>query len=273
MTVDKSPSSPAVSPLAAISLKLVGFVTIVSALLDFIILLLPPDLLNEQWQLNVTTQVVDRGIVPLVGIALLLTGFWVERSVGRGRQSGSLLVDLRFWACALATVLGFIFFILTFLHVNNVRLAARGSLADIEQQANEARTEAGTQLDEQLAQLEGAQVQQQEQLNQLFQNEELLQQAIDAGQLSEDVLRFRDDPNALDAFVDERVGEARQQLETLREERETQIGSRREELSSRVRQEAIKSAIRISISSFLLSIGYVFVGWTGLRRLLSMSRR
>ena len=272
MTVDKSPSSPAVSPLAAISLKLVGVVTIVSALLDFMILLLPPDLLNEQWQLNVTTQIVDRGIVPLVGISLLLTGFWIERTVGRGRQSGSLLADLRFWACALATILGFVFFILTFLHVNNVRLAAQGSLANVEQQANEANAEAVAQLDEQLSQLEGAQTQQQDQLNQLFQNEQLLQQAIDAGQLPEDVLQFRDNPAALDEFLNQRVGQARDQLETLRQERETQIGTRREELRGRIQQEAIKSAARISTSSFLLSIGYVVVGWTGLRRLLSMSR-
>ncbi|MEM9005690.1 MAG: HpsJ family protein [Cyanobacteria bacterium P01_F01_bin.86] len=272
MTVDKPSSSPTVSPLAAISLKLVGGVIIVSSIVDFLILLLPPDLLNSQWQLNVTTQIVDRGIVPLVGIALLLTGFWIERSVGRSKLPSSLLRDLRFWACALASILGFVFLIMTFLHINNVRLAAQGSLANLEQQANDASAETIAQIDEQLAQLEGAQTQQQNQLAQLFQNESLLQQAIDSGQLPDEVLRFKDDPAALDEFLSQRAGEARQQLETMRQERETQIGTRREELRGRIRQEAVKSAARTSISSFLLAIGYVVVGWTGLRRLMNISR-
>ena len=75
MTSDSVVTNPTKSPLAAIALKLVGLVTIISALLDYLILVIPPDFANPQWQLATTTQLVDRGIVPLVGIALILTGF------------------------------------------------------------------------------------------------------------------------------------------------------------------------------------------------------
>lgn len=258
MTADKPLSSPVMSPLAAISLKLVGIVTILSALLDFLTLLLPPDFDNKQWLLNLTTSFVDRGIVPFVGIALLLTGFWVDRTSGKSNRAGTLLLDLRFWSCIVACILGVVFFIMAFLHVNNVRINARDALAQVEQQANQA----STQLEQRI---EGAVNQQQSQLQALFQDENLLQQAVSSGQLSEDFLQFRDDPAALDQFLSQRATEEQQRIAT-------EIGTRREDARQQVRVGAIKSAARISLSSLLLTIGYTVVGWIGLRRLLSASR-
>ena len=138
MTADNSFANSTVSPLAAIALKLVGVVTILSALLDFIVLLIPPNFGDPQWLLNATTQVVDRGIVPLVGIALLLAGFWVERSSGKASQGGSLLTDLRFWTCLIASILGLVFLVFTFLHINNVRITSREALAQVQREANQA---------------------------------------------------------------------------------------------------------------------------------------
>ncbi|MEM1311418.1 MAG: HpsJ family protein [Cyanobacteria bacterium P01_D01_bin.71] len=256
MNAEKSFTNSAASPLAATALKLVGAITIVSALLDFIVLLLPPDFLNAQWQLNVTTQIVDRGIVPLVGIALLLAGFWIDRSAGTARSGGSLFTDLRFWACTIASILGLIFLALTFLHVNNVRITAQEALAQVEREANQARQELGQRL-------EGELTQQQSQLELLFQDDALLQQAISAGQLPEEIQQFQGNPEGLDQFLNQRAGEAQQQIET-------EIGTRREGARTQVRQEAIKSAARISISSLLMAIAYIVIGWTGLRRLMSM---
>lgn len=256
MTAEKTFASSGSSPLAATALKLVGIVTILSALLDFLVLLIPPDFLNAQWQLNTTTQIVDRGIVPLVGIALLLAGFWIDRSAGKSAVGGSLLTDLRFWTCVISSVLGLIFLILTFLHVNNVRINAREALAQVEREANQATA----QLEQRL---EGELNQQQTQLQSLFENEELLEQAIQAGQLPEEIEQFRGNPSGLNEFLTQRAGEAQQEIQT-------EIGTRREEARTQIRQEAMKSAARISISSFLMSIAYIVIGWTGLRRLMSM---
>lgn len=258
MTADKPSSSSSISPLAAISLKLVGAVAILSALLDYVILLTPPNFLNPQWQLNFTTQIVDRGIVPLFGIALLLLGFWVDRSSGRMAQTRSLLTDLRFWACILASILGFVFLVLTFLHINTVRLTSQEALAQVTREANDA----SAQLEQRL---QGEVAQQQQQLQALFQDEALLEQAIQSGQLPETVAQFRGDPEGLNAFLEERVGEARQQIAT-------EIGTRREQAEQQVRREAIKSGLRISVSSLLLTVGYTIIGWTGLRRLMTAGR-
>lgn len=258
MTAENSFTSSAVSPLAAIALKLVGVVTILSVLLDFIVLVIPPNFGEPQWLLNSTTQIVDRGIVPLVGIALLLAGFWIERNSGKAAKSGSLLADLRFWACLIASILGLVFLVLTFLHVNNVRITTQEALAQVQREANQATA----QLEQRLA---GELSQQQSQLQLLFEDEALLQQAIDAGQLPEEIQQFRDDPAGLDAFLSQRADQARQEIET-------EIGTRREDARARIKQEAVKSAVRISISSLLMSIAYIVIGWTGLRRLMNLGQ-
>ncbi|MBD0266657.1 MAG: hypothetical protein ICV77_00045 [Cyanobacteria bacterium Co-bin8] len=246
------------SPLAAIALKLVGIVTIVSALLDYLILLIPPNLTNPQWQLATTTQIVDRGIVPLVGIALLLTGFWIDNSVGRAVRGRNLVTDLRFWACLLGSFLGLVYLILAILHVNNVRLTSQQALSQVGNEANQATTQLEQQLSTELTQ-------QQTQLSALLENETLLQQAIQSGQLPQDIEQFRNNPEALNQFLQQRADEAQQRLQT-------EIGSRRQQAEQRVRTEAWKSGLRISLSSLILAIGYSVIGWIGLRRLMSLTR-
>ncbi len=258
MTADNPMTGPAASPLAAISLKIVGLVAIISAIIDYFVLLLPPDFLNPQWLLGLTTQLVDRGIVPLVGIALLLTGFWVERMAGGGGRRGNLLLDLRFLVCALSSLLGVIFLILVVTHVFNVRTTSQAALAQVSREAGEATT----QLEQRLA---GELSQQRDQLNLLFQDEELLQQAIQTGQLPEEVRQFQGNPEALDQFLNQRAQEAQQRIQT-------EIGTRREQADQQVRREATKSAIRVATGGLLLAIGYAVIGWTGLRRLMSASR-
>lgn len=252
MTSAKAP----VSPLAALALKLVGTITILASMLDFLVLLIPPDLLNRQWQLATTTQMVDRGIVPLVGIALLLTGYWIESNLGVASRGRSLFLDGRFWVCILASVLGLLFIIFTLLYPNNVRLTSKQALDQISQEA----TQANTQLEQQFEQQRG-------QITSLLQNETQLQQAIQSGQISQEQLavlnQYKGDPEGLNKFLDEQLGQVRQQAQT-------QIGTRREEAEKRLVAEAWKSAIRIGLSSLLLSIGYVSIGWSGLRRLLLM---
>ncbi|NJN21904.1 MAG: hypothetical protein HC812_12890 [Leptolyngbya sp. RL_3_1] len=177
---------------------------------------------------------------------------------GRMAGGGNILFDLRFWSCALASLLGIIFLVLAFLHINNVRITSREALAQVTREA----TAATTQLEERLS---GEVSQQRNQLNLLFQDEALLDQAIQTGQLPEEVLRFKDDPGALDQFLSARSQEAQDRIQT-------EIGTRREQADQQVRREAAKSAIRISVSGLLLAIGYTVIGWTGLRRLMTVSR-
>ncbi|MBE9136543.1 hypothetical protein IQ254_04900 [Nodosilinea sp. LEGE 07088] len=258
MTSEPAITSPVVSPLAAIALKIAGAIAILSALLDFLILLIPPNLTNTQWQLATTTQLVDRGIVPLVGMSLLLAGFWIDSFVGRVSQRKSLTADARFWVCSLASVLGFAYLLLSLLHLNAVRLSSQQALTQVSTEAGEAATQMQQQLSTELSQ-------QQTQLGALLQNEDLLAQAIQSGQLPPDIEQYRDNPDGLAEFLQDRADQAQQQIEA-------EIGTRRAEAERRVKTEAWRSGIRVSVISLLLAAGYSIVGWLGLRRLLSLTQ-
>ncbi|HIK46010.1 MAG TPA: hypothetical protein IGR64_14175 [Leptolyngbyaceae cyanobacterium M65_K2018_010] len=242
-------------PLAAIALKAAGLVAILSALLDLIIVLIPLNLTNTQWQLATTTQLVDRGIVPLVGIALLFTGFWVNSRLGQGTSPKGLTTDLRFWVCLLASVLGLMYLLMPILHLSAVRLSSQAALEQVSNEASQASTQLEQRLSSQLNQ-------QKAQLGALFENESLLSQAIQSGQLPQDIQQFQNDPAGLDKYLQQQADQARQQLQS-------EIGSRRAEAERRVKTEAWKSGIRISITSLLLAVGYSLIGWQGLKRLLA----
>ncbi|MBE9078644.1 hypothetical protein IQ241_15305 [Romeria aff. gracilis LEGE 07310] len=249
------------SPLAAVSLKIVGGITILASLIDFLVLLIPPDFLNRQWQIATTTQLVDRGIVPLVGIALLFTGYWIDSSLGSTVQRRSLAVDMRFWVCVLACILGVVFLVATVLHPNNIRIQSRDALAQVSQEAEQAN--------EQLQQRLNAEVgQQRAQIDALLQNPEQLQAALESGQVTDEqraqIEQFQNNPAALDEFLNSQVGQLQNQLQT-------EIGTRQTTAARNVRIEAWKSGIRIAVSSLLLALGYTLIGWMGLRRLMMMT--
>lgn len=256
MTSAKATNNFSGAPVAALALKVVGVVTVLAALLDFIILLIPPDFLNREWQLAFVTQVVDRGIVPMVGIALLLAGYWIQSVAGRPSRGGGV-TDLRLWALILSSLLGLIFLLFTVLHPNNVRANSQQALAQVQEQATLAENQLEGRLGQELTQ-------QRSQIDALLQDEQQLNQAIESGQVpaeQADLLRqFRNDPAALDQFLNERV-------QTFRQEIQTEIGTRREEAVQRIRLESLKSGIRVSLSSLLLAIGYILIGWVGLRNL------
>jgi hypothetical protein len=246
-------SSSVYSPFTALALKIVGLIMILSSLLDYIILAIPsPGVspLKSEWQLALTSQLVDRGIIPMVGIALLVTGYWIANSVGASEAKSSVQ-DLRFWAFILSSLLGLIFLLLVPLHFNNIRLQSDAALKQINQRA----TQAETQLDNQTKQVD-ALVKDPQKLSEL-------DKAIQSGQvkgpqlaqlqaLREQLNTFKQDPKALN-----------QQVEAA----QTQIRSGRLEAEKRARSEALKLGLRTGLSSLLLAIGYIAIGWTGLRNL------
>ncbi|MEM7066655.1 MAG: HpsJ family protein [Cyanobacteria bacterium P01_B01_bin.77] len=260
MTSSANSAGNAPSPIAALALKLVGGVTILAALVDFLVLLLPPDLLNRAWQINTTTQLVDRGIVPLVGIALLFTGFWIDSFVTGKRNRVNLMIDARFWTCLLACILGLIFAILTPVHMNNVRLQSRDALTQVTTEA----TEATTQLEQRL----NAEVtQQRDRISGLLENPDQIEQLVASGNVTaeqaEQIRQFENNPESLNEFLNGQASELRTRLET-------EIGTRQEEAAKRVRSEATKASIRISLSSILLAVGYIVIGISGMKRLLAI---
>lgn len=262
MQAKKASSSRPVSSLVALTLKVVGIIITLSSFLDILVLSIPFQLTSQDWQIDFVTQLVDRGIVPLIGIVLFLTGFWVDDIAGKSRESGKLVQDPRFWALALSSLLGALFLILFPLHLNNVRLAYQTSAQEINQEATDAEAQLATQVEETLAS-------QQQQIELLLgASPDQINQLVEQGRLSQEqadlVAQFRDNPDAIDPFLQQRREELNQQAEQV----QTQIGTSREESQNQLKTSALRSGLRIGVSSLLLSIGFILIGWLGLRNLL-----
>jgi len=87
MTVPKTPTAKRPIPLAAQFLKLVGVLLILSFFGDWIVLLISPQFQNVQWQINLLTQFIDRGVTPLIGFVFIYVGFWIQGVAGANREA------------------------------------------------------------------------------------------------------------------------------------------------------------------------------------------
>jgi hypothetical protein len=256
MTSLKAPGSRPITPFISRALKTVGMIITLSVLLDFIVLSIPYQLLDRQWQLGFATQVVDRGIVPLVGLALLFTGYWVDSTSGQSRERLAWWKNLQLWAAILASVMGLMYILLFPLHLNNVRL----NDATMQERVGKEAEQAETKLNQQLS---GALQQQRAQIAQLLNaSDAQLDQAVQANQLSqpeaEQIKSFKKNPESVGPFLEK-------QAQTLQAKGQTEIRSRKEDAQKAAQTESLKSGLRIGLGSLLLAIGYIIVGWTGLR--------
>ncbi|MBF2051197.1 MAG: hypothetical protein IGS54_28190 [Elainella sp. C42_A2020_010] len=256
MTSKKVSSSRSVPSLVALILKTAGVVITLAALLDMFILPLPYQFLDRSWQISFVTAWVERGIVPLVGIVLFLIGFAVEGGLEKERKS--LWQDPRFWAYVLASLLGLLYVLMFPLHLNNVRLANQSAIEQVNQQATEAETELNNQVNTEIES-------RRQQISQLLTaSDSEISQLVQAGQLTQEqanlIKGFKANPSSVEPFLKKQEGELRNQVQT-------EIGVRKQKAQESRKTEDLKSGLRIGLSSLLLAVGFITVGWTGLRNL------
>ena len=251
------------------TLKVVGIILILSFLVDVLILSMPFQPTNSGWQIRLATAFVDRGIVPMVGLGMLFAGHWVD-SFDDSSPSG---IDLRFPALILSCILGLIFLLIFPMHINNVGKASAREVEQITATAAQAENQVQSQLsqvqarlstDQAKAQIEKQREQVKNQFSELLKDDTRYKQALenpDIPQQQKDLLkRFKADPTALDKFIEDQSDPTQ-----LAKQRLTQIAQDREAAEKRAKDTAWKSGLRVGISSLLLSIGYIIIGWTGLR--------
>jgi hypothetical protein len=259
------------SSLAALSLKTVGVILIVSSLLDYIILPIPYQPLDVAWRISLASTFVDRGIIPMIGIGLMFTGYKMDTDEGRGGSVTKKWQYLPFWGLVLSAFLGLFFLLLTPMHLNDVRAASQERLASIEAEARQVESNFNAQLgtEEFQTQLEQQQADAKAQFKSLLENPDRLQAVIDSPDTPDEIKAVLEEaktnPQALDDFFEERVANIPDQvLGRVREQQETQ--------TRQVGREAGKSAIRVGLSSLLLSVGYIVIGWSGLKGMMRPSR-
>ncbi|QFS48207.1 HpsJ family protein [Nostoc sphaeroides] len=255
----------------ALTLKVVGIICILSFFVDFLILLLPFQPTDRVWQINLATAVVDRGIVPLVGLGLLFAAYWIDTAdAASDRPQG---IDLRFPAVILSSILGLMFLLIFPLHLNNVNQAKAQTVNRIAQEADQAENQLNarfSQLQAQLttdqgkAQLEQLRNQTKAQFSEILKDDQRYKQALESSQIPANIKELlkkaKTDPQALEKAIEQQTD-----IQTLRTQQLSQVRQRRDEADKQAKDTAWKSGLRIGISSLLLSIGYIIIGWTGLR--------
>jgi len=228
------------SSIASQVLKLVGVVLILFFLVELLTFLIFPDFANQQWQLGVITQLVERGVTPLVGFALIYTGFQLRPALGSSKVSAenSPWKNPQFWAFVVASLLGLLFLLLVPLHFSATNQASQQAIEGINQQVGQAEL----QLEQQQTQVRS--LVESGKLDQLIQNNQVPPEQLALLQ------QIKQDPKALD----KRAEDARSRIRT--EQNQAQ---------AKARSEASKSQLRVELRSLLLAIGYITIGWTGLR--------
>jgi hypothetical protein len=255
----------------ALTVKVVGIICILSFFIDFFILLLPFQPTDRGWQISLATALVDRGIVPLVGLGLLFTGHWIDSAdAASDRPQG---VDLRFPALIISSVFGLMFLLIFPLHLNNVNQAKTQTVNQITQEADQAENQLNTRLQQLQAQLnteqgklqlEQLRTQTKAQFTELLKDDQKYKQALESSQIPPNIKELlkkaKTNPQELEKAIEQQTD-----LQTLKNQQLSQLRQRRDDAVKQAKDNAWKSGLRIGISSLLLSIGYIIIGWTGLR--------
>ena len=257
-------------------LQLIGIICILFFSVDCLFLLFPFQFTDKLWQVNLCRSLVDQGIIPLLGLGAILIAYWVNKSSGSSESSRSSSSGLKLPIFILSSLLGLIFLLIFPLHLSNVNQVKAEGLARIEKEAEQSENQVKNQLAQLQNQLGNDQVkaslekqraalkeQLRTQLNELVKDEEKYNQALSNSQLPEaqkDLLKqYKTNLNSLDNFIAQQTDP--QKLAT---QRLNQIQTQTQQQLQKTQEDAWKE-LRTGINSLLLSIGYIVIGWRGLR--------
>jgi hypothetical protein len=244
--------APTLPPLAPFALKLSGITLILLYLLDWFSLLIFAKFQDSQWLLAFTTQLVDRGFIPLIALALLFAGFWLDNHLGLSAPEDGK--GLKLSALLLSSILGLAFLLMVPLHVTTTRTALDTELKRV---ADEA-TRAESQIEAQVQQAKGRVDAQLTAIEQAIKSGQLQgEQLTQAQRQQEELRKLKADPKALDAQIDP---SRKQEIDRIR--------SRKQELETQIRDNGLRTGLQIGLKGSLLAIAYALLGWTGLRRML-----
>lgn len=254
---------PPVPPSTRV-LQLVGIILILTFILDFAIRLTVTEFANEQWQLTMMNEFIDRGIMPLIGLALIYAGFGLKRQAGIPPSSSASAVawaDPNFWTFVFASLLGLLFLLVIPFHYTQTGAAADQALKTLDEQvAQQARNLNDQQrLFEQSKQQWQAIAKDPKQIDLLLQRPQLQpQEKAILEQLKRQDSATREQ-TAQSTLV--RIDEQLKQVET----RQTELDEQKQKSVNRANSERFLARFRAALRSVLLAVGFAWIGWTGLR--------
>ena len=251
-----------IAKFTALSLQTVGLVLIVYSLIDCFAVAFPLQLLDAQWQINFTGQIMDLGIVPMVGIGFLNVGYWIESVASKTISLRGF--SLRLPVFIFSLLLGLMFLALVPLHLKNLSLVNADDLAQIEESASVAEAE----ISERYEQLQRI-AQDPERLKLLENRIKVWDDVIESGQLEgqslspQQIQTLKANKIELENFRD--LAKNPETLKASLDKLQTQLEEQKQQRESRARARAIGQGISIGLKSLFLAIGYLVMGWFGLQ--------
>jgi ABC-type multidrug transport system fused ATPase/permease subunit len=242
---------------APFALKLVGSILIFSSLLDYFFLLRGLDFKDKNALGGGITQLVNQGISPMIGVALVLTAYWLERISDAPSRNSKLF---RFVVLAVSALLGASFLVMAPVHLNNTSQAANLAREQLDKQAQSAEKKIEPML-----------IDQQQALAAFGKDPKLLderlkqtKEAIATKQVPEDQLpqleeqlRVLEQVKANPSIVDSITKEARDKLlNRIRDEKQKSV--------KLLNDQAFNSNMKTGVNSLILSVGYLLISWVGL---------
>lgn len=244
-TMKNSEKNPILAQGASI-LGIVGSIFLLTFVLDFGLQLLSAQFDNLQWRQQFVDTLIDRGAIPLFGLALIFIGT-LFRALATSSDSNSItlgsspLKDGRFWLFCIASLFGLLYLLLIPAHFSTT-----GGLLE----------SAITQLDQRQAQQQQEIQSVKQQLQSIVDNkqiDELLKQQGIPPQEKTLLEQIKQDPKVIDQKTQEGLTKAQTDYETA---------------SSKLNREANMARLRSELRSGLLAIAFAVLGWTGLRNVL-----
>jgi len=234
----------------ALALKVVGSILLAIAVIDYLVLLFPLELGEPQWRFQLSSQVVDRGVLPLLGVAILGLSIWIEQ-LSELSEKGVIKPVLMVASAAMSLL----FFIMGPMHFIDAGQASAAATRQVNDRTDQAEVQLDARLQQERAQINAviSDPSQLQDLERQLTSDELPDDAKERLTVIKDNLnRFKDDPSLLE-----------EQQENTRNRALAAIRSNGLEENNRVALEFRKSRLRVPLSSVMLAGAFMFIFWTG----------
>jgi ABC-type multidrug transport system fused ATPase/permease subunit len=229
------------SVMTSLALKTASMVLMISTAVDVLFALLPYQPSEISWWSIATAEVVNRGVLLLVGIVFWSVANWIETvsrdGNGRGNDQGKLAMAI------LSTALGVIFLIISPFQAWNASSEREKTVA----KNKEEETQSNAQIERGINQIKPALASIEAQIKEgKLQGVELEKLKAEKAELE----KLNSDPKALQ----ERTTKIKEIVQSQRKKKDDQAT-----------QLMWKTGIRSALASLFLSASYGFIGLMGLR--------
>lgn len=253
------------SNFISLILKLLGGILLISALINYIFLLISPQWGDPNWQITVTNNAVEQGIIPLVAIAFLLIGWWISDNHEPEKPNNAVRLPV----FIIASILGLVYLLLVPLHFGNINRVSGDLFSQIDQRIAQQKA----QIQGFVAELEAISKNPQ----QLKQEIEQRNQVIAAGgniggqQLNPQQLQLittqRDQLQQI-LNLSNKPEELKAKFQEVRNNLESELKKAVEQEKRKAQGLALQQSLKTSISSLMLAIAFIVIGWLGLQKMI-----